>query len=110
MSTDVKVLSNEFLKSIMTDTVSEKGWCQDINTATAAGVYSVTYPCENLPMGAYDYGTLAVFNGGNYCFQLYVTDRSNINGEYLIIPQIYFRAFAGNIFTKWVHVSSETLT
>lgn len=100
-----RTLTNEFLKSVLSDAVVGKSWCTNLNEAKAAGVYSVTAPCSNLPQGAYSYGTLAVFVSNTYCFQLYVTDMSNVEGEYIRSPIVYIRSFSEQYFSFWVQTT-----
>lgn len=70
---DVKVLSNEYLKSVMWDTMSSRSFISDANAALNPGIYDTGDGCANLPSGISQYGTLSVCRGGYFGYQEYST-------------------------------------
>lgn len=79
---------------------------KDCNTAIA-GVYNVDdTTTNNLPTGAYKYGTLLVVNSGFFGSQYFVPD--NFNAD----PYIYIRAIGNNgtTFSKWAKIKVTIIT
>lgn len=54
---EAKPLSNELLKEIMTDSLVDRGYCQDFDQATKAGAYRVDSSTTGNPAGGF-YGVL----------------------------------------------------
>lgn len=79
---------------------------KDCNTAIA-GVYNVDdTTTNNLPTGAYKYGTLLVVNSGFFGSQYFVPDNFNVD------PYIYIRSISnnGNSFNKWAKIKVTIIT
>ncbi len=77
--TEAQVLSNETLKSLMTDGFIPRDRCTDFNTCITPGFYKVYANAEGIPSGAYGYGLLLVIAVGSNCVsQIYIPNLRNI--------------------------------
>lgn len=92
MSDKVKVLSNTFLKGVMTDAFVSRGYCPDLNTCFASGSYNTDSKTLNIPHVGLTNASLLVFAvTSNIAIQFLV------NSAYLL-----FRRRQGGTLSNWM--------
>lgn len=98
MSIAVK-LTNELLKSMMTDALAYRGIAQDLNACLEPGYYQVQeQSTQNIPTGIYSYGIVTVKRTATFLTQEYVPhNKSSTATKY----QTASRAYTQGYFTPW---------
>lgn len=100
MSETTKVLSNEYLKGIITDAVVSREYCSDLDTCFSPGVYYTNPETLNLPDPRFSYATVLVFSFNNN-----IIDQFVIAKEYMV-----FRHRYGHNFYPWMLIQANTLS
>lgn len=98
MSEAVKI-SNELLKSMMTDALVYRGIATDMNTCLEPGYYQIQeQSTQNIPTGVYPYGILTVKRTVSFLTQEYVPhNKSSTASKY----ETASRAYTQGNFTAW---------
>lgn len=98
------VVTDTFLKGIMTDAIVQRGECTDFNTCWGPGVHYVRQQTLNFPPGMTEkYGNLIVVSGGyNFSTQIYLPNFGSEN-----VYTMAIRAKANDIMHGWFYFKSE---
>lgn len=107
MSENVKVLSNEYLKGVMTDAVVNRGRCSDINTCRQAGVYGIT-PMDtvNIPSQINGYGILKVEVSGVYGLQTICSRKAPMK----VLMRTFMATNTDPDFSDWSMIQASLAT
>lgn len=103
MSTDVKVLSNEFLKEIQTDALVFRGNVEDFDQF-APGIWIVYSSTKNRPAGTSDNGVLENILCGIAKIQRY-TERPQTR-----LPRIIMRICWSSVWSQWLEIQLTPLS
>lgn len=92
-------LTNELLRSMMTDALAYRGIAQDLNACLEPGYYQVQgQSTTNIPTGVYTYGIVTVKRTASFITQEYVPhNKSSTTTKY----QTASRAYTQGYFTAW---------
>ena len=100
---DTKRLTNELLKSKMSDAMVDRGYAASFDSMLSPGIYyaSEYFGATDFPPGAYKWGILEVFVSGGMVIQRYTPQHAAGS----ISVDLFVRTMYQNIFSAWSRFS-----